>query len=300
MKIGMIGLGKMGANLARNLKANGFEVVVFNRTYEKTREMTLEGFVGAKSLSELVDLLGEEAVYWMMVPAGQAVEQTLIDLMKQARPGSVIIDGGNSRFHDTIRRANMASSEAFDFLDVGTSGGQEGALRGACMMIGGDFEVYTRLKPVFEAVCVPGGAAYMGPSGAGHYVKMVHNGIEYGMMQAIAEGFELLNASTYAFDLKKIAHVWQHGSIIESYLVGKTHQALEKNPVLEGLLDRVDSSGEGLWTVQEALERKVPLYTITASLFKRYESQQEDRFSNRLLAAIRNEFGGHAVHKKET
>ncbi len=296
-KFGMIGLGKMGANLARNMTNHGVGVVVYNRTPEKTTAFVEEGFEGAFFLPELTEKLGDNGIYWLMIPSGEMVDTMIEAIMASAEPGALIIDGGNSNFHDTVRRANYVKSKGFRYMDIGTSGGQLGALNGACMMVGGAREDYDLIAPALEAVCVPGGVNYMGTNGTGHYVKMIHNGIEYGMMQAIAEGFEILEASEFDLNLTDVAKVWQNGSIISSYLVDKTSDALSKNPSLDGILDVVDSSGEGLWTVEEALKLKLPAYVITASLFKRYESKQDNRFSNKLLAAMRNEFGGHKLHK---
>ncbi len=297
MKIGMIGLGKMGGNLAKNMKSHGHEVIVYNRTKEKIDTFVREGFEGVTSIEALAEKLTEGDVFWVMVPAGTIVDDVLDDIMKYAKRGALIIDGGNSNYKDTVRRAQEVSERGYRYMDIGTSGGQQGALEGACMMVGGLLEDFRHMETILTDICVPRGVDYMGSHGAGHYVKMVHNGIEYGMMQAIAEGFEILNHSGYELDLTAIAKVWQNGSIISSYLIDKSVAALEKNPDLEGILDQVDSSGEGLWTLEEALEQKVPAYVIAASLFKRFESKQDDRFSNKLLAAMRNEFGGHKVHK---
>jgi 6-phosphogluconate dehydrogenase len=234
----------------------------------------------------------------MMIPAGEMVDDMIEQIMSVANEGSLIIDGGNSNFKDTVKRAKYVTDKGFRYMDIGTSGGQQGAREGACMMVGGNEADYLEIAPVLEATCVVGGVNYMGTHGTGHYVKMIHNGVEYGMMQAIAEGFEILEASNFDLDLEKIAKVWQNGSIVSSYLVDKTVDALAKNPSLEGILDVVDSSGEGLWTVEEALRLRLPAYVITASLLKRYESKQDNRFSNKLLAAMRNEFGGHKLHTK--
>ncbi len=297
MKIGMIGLGKMGGNLARNMKDRGYDVVVYNRSYEKTKAFMAEGFEGVETIEEMAQVLGRKGVYWMMIPAGDAVDNMLHDICAYAEPGSLIIDGGNSRYTDTLSRAEHVLESGFRYMDIGTSGGQQGAREGACMMVGGEKADYDEIAALLQAVCVPDGVNYMGPHGSGHYVKMIHNGIEYGMMQAIAEGFEILEKSEFELDLTKVAKVWQNGSIISSYLVDKTTDALEKNPTLDGIIDKVDSSGEGLWTVEEALRLQLPAYVISSSLFKRYESKQDNRFSNKLLAAMRNEFGGHKIHK---
>ena len=294
----MIGLGKMGANLARNMKDNGLNVLVYNRTQEKTKEMAKEGFEPAYSLQELAEKLGPDGVFWMMIPSGDMVDEVIENLLTLAPQGALIIDGGNSNYHHTQKRAAYVASRGYRYMDIGTSGGQQGAREGACMMVGGDPADYVRIEPHLKAICVKDGVDYMGTHGAGHYVKMIHNGVEYGMMQAIAEGFEILEATDYELDLQKISKVWQNGSIVASYLMDKTVDALAKNPTLDQILDVVDSSGEGLWTVEEALRLKLPAYVITASLFKRYESKQSNRFSNKLLAAMRNEFGGHKLHKE--
>ncbi len=297
MKFGMIGLGKMGGNLARNMKDKGVGVVVYDYIPDKVNEMIAEGFEGAFTLTELATTLGEEGIYWLMIPAGPIVDQIIQDIMAIAQPNALIIDGGNSNYKDTLRRATLIAKKGFRYMDIGTSGGQKGARYGACMMAGGMKKDYKSIESELKAICVPYGVNYMGKNGTGHYVKMIHNGIEYGMMQAIAEGFEILEHSDFNFDLSAIAKVWQNGSIISSYLVEKASDALSKSPDLSSVKDVVDSSGEGLWTVEEALALKLPAYVITASLFKRYESKQTDRFSNKLLAAMRNEFGGHPIHK---
>ncbi len=297
MKIGMIGLGKMGGNLARNMKNHGYEVIVYNRSKDKTDAFVQEGFEGIYSIKALAEKLIVGDVFWLMVPAGNIVNDVIDNIMKHAELGTLIIDGGNSNYKDTLRRAKEVTERGFRYMDIGTSGGQQGALEGACMMVGGLLEDYKYIEPVLVDICVPGGVDYMGSNGAGHYVKMVHNGIEYGMMQAIAEGFEILKNSSLELDLTSAAKVWQNGSIVSSYLIDKAVLALEKNPDMEGILDQVDSSGEGLWTLEEALELRIPAYVIAASLFKRFESNQEDRFSNKLLAAMRYEFGGHKLHK---
>lgn len=297
MKIAMIGLGKMGGNLARNMKDNGHEVVVYNRSEEKTKKFELEGFQGVYNLEALGNIINKEDAVWLMIPSGEIVDKTLEQLVKYLEKGTLIIDGGNSNYKDTIRRYEYLQGLGYAYMDIGTSGGQQGAREGACMMVGGDIDDYNRLEFILKDICVENGVDYMGKHGSGHYVKMVHNGIEYGMMQAIAEGFDILEHSKLELDLNKIAKVYQNGSIISSYLVDKTADALLKDVKLSNISDQVDSSGEGLWTVEEALELGLPAYVITASLFKRFESKQDNRFSNKLLAAMRNEFGGHKVHR---
>lgn len=297
MKIAMIGLGKMGGNLARNMKDHGYEVVVYNRSDEKTKNFIADGFQGVFSLEALGKVISKEDVVWLMIPSGEIIDKTLSQLTKYLGKGTLIIDGGNSNYKDTIKRFEHLKGQGFSYMDIGTSGGQLGAREGACMMVGGDRDDYNKIKAILKDICVADGVDYMGKHGSGHYVKMVHNGIEYGMMQAIAEGFDILEHSKLELDLNKIAKVYQNGSIISSYLIDKTADALEKDVKLSQITDQVDSSGEGLWTVEEALELGLPAYVITASLFKRFESKQENRFSNKLLAAMRNEFGGHKVHQ---
>lgn len=297
MKIGLIGLGKMGGNLALNMKDNGFDVVVYNRNSEKVKNFITEGITGAYSYKELAESLDERKVVWLMVSAGEAVDEIIEALMYHLGSGDIIIDGGNSKYTDTVRRAKKLMTEEIHYLDVGTSGGIGGARHGACMMIGGDKLAFTTLEDLFKKICVKEGYAYMGKSGSGHYVKMIHNGIEYGMMQAIGEGFEILESGPFDVDNYDVAKVWANGSIIESYLIDMAMNAFSHNKDLDGILDIVDSSGEGLWTVEEALRLKLPSYVITASLMKRFESKQEARFSNKVVAALRNEFGGHKVHK---
>lgn len=298
MKIGLIGLGKMGGNLALNMRDNGFDVVVYNRNSEKTKEYIEKGFEGAFTYEELVNKLDEKKVVWMMVPAGSAVDEVILNIEPLLGKGDLIIDGGNSKFTDTSGRAEYFKKKDIGFMDVGTSGGIDGARNGACMMIGGEESDYNDLKHLFVALCVEGGQGYMGIAGSGHYVKMIHNGIEYGMMQAIGEGFEILENCRFELDNHAVAKVWANGSIISSYLVDAAVSAFSKNEKLDGIMDKVDSSGEGLWTVEEAIKLKLPAYVITTSLMKRFESKQDDRFSNKVVAALRNEFGGHKVHKK--
>ena len=233
-----------------------------------------------------------------MVPAGEAVDLVISQIKPLLKKGDLIIDGGNSKYTDTISRAKLLSEEGIHYMDVGTSGGTDGARNGACMMIGGDVEDYKELQPVFKAVCVKDGETYLGKSGSGHFVKMIHNGIEYGMMQSIAEGFEILNESNFDLDNDKVSKVWSNGSIIESYLMKTANKAFSKNKNLDGIIDEIDSSGEGLWTVEEAIKLKLPAYVITTSLMKRFESKQNERFSNKVVAALRNEFGGHKLYRK--
>lgn len=298
MKIGLIGLGKMGSNLAINMYDNKIDVVVYNRNSEKTKVFIEKGFEGAFEYKELIGKLGSKKIIWIMVPAGEAVDLVISQIKPFLKKGDLIIDGGNSKYTDTISRGKILKEEGIHYMDVGTSGGTSGARNGACMMIGGDFEDYIELKQIFKAVCVENGETYLGKIGSGHFVKMIHNGIEYGMMQAIAEGFEILNESNFDLDNNKVSKVWSNGSIIESFLMKTANKAFSKNKNLDGIIDKIDSSGEGLWTVEEAIKLKLPAYVITTSLMKRFESKQNERFSNKVVAALRNEFGGHKLYKK--
>lgn len=299
MKIGIIGLGKMGGNLAHNLRDNGYDVVVHNRSNLKVDLFVAEGFEGAHRVEDFLTILGEEKLILLMIPAGEEVDKMINSMLPNLKSGDTLIDGGNSYYKDSMKRYERLKSEGINFIDMGTSGGVEGARNGACTMIGGDYEVYEKYEHVFKAISTEDGYGYMGSSGSGHYVKMVHNGIEYGMMQAIGEGFELLEHSKFDLDYKNISKVWNNGSIISSYLMEKVESGFEHNGnKLEGIVDKIDSSGEGLWTVLEALELQIPLYNITGSLFKRFESKQDERFSNKVVASMRNEFGGHKIYKK--
>ena len=296
MRIGFIGLGRMGANMVRRLVRDGHEVVAYNRTPEKTREIAAEGAEPAFTLEELAAKLTRPRAVWVMVPAGDATEAQVDALIGLLDPGDTIIDGGNANFHDDVRRQAKAAAAGIHFVDAGTSGGIWGLQVGYCLMVGGDREAVEPLEPVFRSLAPEDGYLHVGGPGAGHYVKMVHNGIEYGLMQAYAEGFEILHASDYGLDLAAIAALWNHGSVVRSWLLELAERAFRANGQdLAPLKGWVADSGEGRWTVQEAIDRDVPAAVITLSLLARFRSRQDDSYAARVLAALRNEFGGHPV-----
>ena len=295
MKIGFIGLGRMGANMVRRLLRDGHEVVAYNRTAEKTREIAGEGAEAAFTLEEMVSKLEKPRAVWIMVPAGDATEAQIDDLMALLEPGDTIVDGGNTNFHDDQRRYPELRAMGVHYVDAGVSGGIWGLANGFCLMVGGDPEPVAHLEPVFRSLAPADGYLHVGGAGAGHYVKMVHNGIEYGMMQAYAEGFEILHASDYKLDLHGIAHIWNHGSVVRSWLLELAERAFESDQDLTHLKGWVADSGEGRWTVQEAIDRDVPAPVITTALIMRLRSRQDDSYGGKVLAALRNEFGGHAV-----
>lgn len=298
MKIGLVGLGKMGYNLALNMRDHGHEVVAYNRTLERVKEAEKVGITGAYSVKELVDKLDRRRVIWLMVPAGSPVDEMIDKILPHLQEHDIIIDGGNSYYKDTLKRYEMLKSKGVDFVDVGTSGGIEGARHGACTMVGAEDEVFKYIEPIIKDISIKNGYLHTGKNGTGHFVKMVHNGIEYGMLQAIGEGFEVLEKSQFDFDYKEIARVWNHGSVIRGWLMELMIDAFKKDPKLEAIKGVMHSSGEGLWTVQEALELKVPVPVIAESLFMRYRSEENDTFAGKVVAALRNEFGGHTVEKK--
>jgi len=297
MQIGMIGLGRMGLNMARRLLRGGHQVVGYNRSPEKTKEIVEEGAKGSFSLQELVDTLTAPRVVWLMVPAGKPVDDNLEQLRELLEVGDIVIDGGNTYYKDDLRRAEMLAEKGIKFMDVGVSGGIWGLKEGYCLMAGGDNEIYDYLEPAFKTLAPEAGYLYCGPTGAGHFVKMVHNGIEYGMMQAYGEGFAIMEGSPYAdfFDYSKVAHLWNHGSVIRSWLLELLETAFAKDGRLEQIKGYVEDSGEGRWTVQQAVESGVSAPVIALSLFRRFSSRQEDSFEDKVLAALRREFGGHAV-----
>jgi 6-phosphogluconate dehydrogenase len=296
MRIGFIGLGRMGANMVRRLLRDGHEIVAYNRTPEKTREIEGEGGIAAFSIAELVEKLEKPRAVWVMVPAGDATEAQIKELLEHLEPGDTIIDGGNTNFHDDVRRHAELQAHGINYVDAGTSGGIWGLQVGYCLMVGGDKPAVDPLVPVFTSLAPQGGYLHVGGPGAGHYVKMVHNGIEYGLMQAYAEGFEIMHASDYGLELQKIADLWGQGSVVRSWLLELLARAYAADGQdLSHLKGWVADSGEGRWTVQEAIDRDVPAPVITLSLQTRFRSRQDDSYGGKVLAALRNQFGGHEV-----
>ncbi len=293
MKLGFIGLGKMGANMVENLLDHGHTVVVYDLSEKAVEEFAGKGALPAVSLEDMAGQLAYPRVFWLMVPSGAPVDATLDTLFPVLEAGDIIIDGGNSNYHDTVRRSRNLSGMGVHFMDVGTSGGMEGARTGACMMVGGEPGVFERLTPVFRDLCVPGGYGYMGESGAGHFAKMVHNGVEYGMMQAMGEGFDILKNSEYPFDHHEVARVWANGSVIRGWLMDLVVRAFERDGKLDYLSGEIADSGEGKWTVETALDHGVSVPVIANALFRRYRSRSKDNFSDKVVAALRHEFGGH-------
>jgi len=300
MQYGMIGLGRMGANMARRLLRGGHEGVVSNRSPGPIEELGAEGAVGARSLGELVERLKTPRAVWVSLPAGEVTENTLNQLAPLLTRGDVIVESGNSFYKDTIWRAAQLKERGLDLLDQGTSSGVWGLENGFCLMIGGSRAGFERLEPAFKTLAPPDGYLHTGPSGSGHFVKMVHNGIEYGMLQAYGEGFEILKSSDFdALDLRAISHLWNQGSVVRSWLLELAESAFEKDPTLASIRGYVEDSGEGRWALIEAIEKDVPTPVLALSLLMRFRSRQEDSFGAQVIAALRNEFGGHAVKSAE-
>jgi len=300
MRIGMIGLGRMGANMTRRLLGGGHEVVALDRDPEAVKSVAAAGALPAQSLDDLIRQLPAPRAVWIMVPSGAITEQTIDSLAALLGANDLILDGGNSYYKDSMRRAASLAKRGIDFMDVGTSGGIWGLKEGYSLMFGGTPAAAKRMEPVFKtlAPAADRGWAHVGPSGAGHFTKMVHNGIEYAMMQAYAEGFDLLQHKTeFKLDLAQIAEVWQSGSVVRSWLLDLTAAALAQNPTMQGIAPYVEDSGEGRWTAIEGIELGVALPTISLSLFNRFRSRDKDSFADKLLAAMRNQFGGHAVKR---
>jgi 6-phosphogluconate dehydrogenase len=300
MQLGIIGLGRMGANMAERLRLGGHQVVGFDSSAEAVAKLTNAGNVGVNSIEELVQKLKARRAVWIMVPQGKPVDDTLAKLDPLLAPGDILIDGGNSNYKDSMRHYREVTARGFQFVDVGTSGGVWGLKEGYSMMVGGDKDPVAYLRPIFEtlAPAKDKGWGHVGPAGSGHFVKMIHNGIEYGMMQAFAEGFTIMeNKKEFSLDLPQIAQIWRYGSVIRSWLLDLAADALGKNPSLEGLEAWVEDSGEGRWTVVEAIDLNVSAPVITESLMRRIRSREDNNFTDRMLAIMRSQFGGHAVKK---
>ncbi len=300
MELGMIGLGRMGANMTRRLLGGGHRVVAHDRSAEAVSAAVEDGAEGAGSLGELIARLPAPRVVWVMVPSGDPTEQTIAALADELESGDLVVDGGNSNYHETMRRGAMLAEKGIAFCDAGTSGGIWGLKEGYCLMVGGEDKAIARIRPALEALAPAKdrGWAHVGPVGSGHYVKMVHNGIEYGMMQAYAEGFAILEAKKeFGLDLAQVSELWRHGSVVRSWLLDLTAEALEEDADLGGIAPWVSDSGEGRWTVQEAIDLDIPAPVITDALLARLRSRVENSYADRILAAMRNKFGGHAIKK---
>jgi 6-phosphogluconate dehydrogenase len=291
----MIGLGRMGANMTTRLIRGGHSVVAYDRDPAAVQRTAADGATGANSLQDLVSKLTPPRAVWIMVPAGPPTDSTVDELLALLQRGDVIIDGGNSRWTDSKRRYASCKERGVSFVDAGTSGGVWGLANGYCLMVGGDDDAVSRVEPIFLTLAPEGGYAHVGPSGAGHFSKMVHNGIEYGMLAAYGEGFEILEKSEYKYDLHELASIWRYGSVVRSWLLELLELALREDPDLEKIKGWVADSGEGRWTVEAAIDEDVPAPVITMSLLSRFVSRQDESFSAKVIAALRNEFGGHAV-----
>ena len=295
MKIGMIGLGKMGANMTERLLKGGHDVVAYDLSADALKQAAGKGAETATTLAELAGKLTAPRAAWVMVPAGAPTNDTIEELAGLFSAGDVIVDGGNSNYKDSIRRAATAVSKNLRYIDAGTSGGIWGLQVGYCLMVGGEADAVKVVEPAFLDLAPKDGYMHVGPSGAGHFVKMIHNGIEYGMLQAYAEGFAILHAGSYDLDLRAISALWNHGSVVRSWLLELAERAFAADPELRSIRGYVEDSGEGRWTVQEAIDHNVPAPVITLSLLQRFLSRQEENFGDKVIAALRNQFGGHAV-----
>jgi 6-phosphogluconate dehydrogenase len=300
MQLGFVGLGKMGLNMVTRLMRGGHQIVAFDRSADAVAKAETAGARGAATLDAVVAALTAPRAVWVMVPAGGPTESTVTALGERLAAGDAIIDGGNTNFHDDVRRAQTLAAKGVHYIDAGTSGGIWGLTEGYCLMVGGREDVCRRLEPIFLTLAPEGGYLRVGDSGAGHYVKMVHNAIEYGLMQAYAEGFNLMHASEYPIDLPAVASLWMRGSVVRSWLLELTARALKVDPTLASLEAYVEDSGEGRWTLHEGIDRAAPLPVLSAALFTRFRSRDANPFGERLLAALRNQFGGHAVKKAGT
>ncbi len=298
MELGMIGLGRMGANMVRRLLKGKHRVVAYDRDPKLVTAIVAEGAVGAKDYEDLIRQLKTPRAIWSMVPTGEPTQQVVDQSAAKLSTGDLLVDGGNSFYQESIRRSEQLKEKGIRFLDVGTSGGIWGLEIGYCLMVGGDAAVFGRMEPVFKTLAPKDGYLHVGPSGAGHFVKMVHNGIEYGLLQAYAEGFALMNAAPFPLDSAAISKLWNQGSVVRSWLLELAQRALDKNPKLTSIRGYVEDSGEGRWTVEEAVKLGVPVPVIAASLFQRFRSREKEDFGDKLIAALRGEFGGHAVKQE--
>jgi 6-phosphogluconate dehydrogenase len=297
MELGFIGLGKMGMNMVTRLRRDNHRVVVFDRSADLVKQAEGQGCVASSSLADMIGKLTAPRTVWIMVPSGAPTEETVQAVAALLQPGDTIVDGGNTRFHDDVRRAADLKKKQLHYIDAGTSGGIWGLKVGYCLMIGGEETPVKRLAPVFTTLAPENGWAHVGGPGAGHYVKMVHNGIEYSMMQGYAEGFELMSKSEYNLNLGRVADLWMHGSVVRSWLLELAVDALKDDPKLDKLKGFVQDSGEGRWMIADAIEKDVPVPTLTTALFTRFRSRQDQSFAEKMLAALRNAFGGHAVRR---
>ncbi len=300
MQLGMVGLGRMGANMTTRLQRGGHHVVAFDRDPAAVTKSTVDGATGASSLADMVGKLSPPRTVWIMVPSGAPTDSTITSLLDVLAAGDVIIDGGNSKWTDSKERYARCKAKGVAFVDAGTSGGVWGLDNGYCLMVGGDDDAVKRIEPIFLTLAPPGGYAHVGPSGAGHFSKMVHNGIEYGMLAAYGEGFEILEKSEYTYDLHQLASIWRYGSVVRSWLLELLELALGSDPQLAKVRGWVADSGEGRWTVEAAMAEDVPAPVITMSLLSRFVSRQDESFSAKVIAALRNEFGGHAIKTEDS
>jgi 6-phosphogluconate dehydrogenase len=295
VQLGMVGLGRMGTGMSQRLLQGGHQVTVYDRSAQAVQALAGKGATPNSSLQELGQKLKPPRVVWLMIPSGPPIDDTIQQLQGSLSPGDVIVDGGNSNYRDSIRRAETLQTQQIEFLDAGVSGGVWGLKEGFCLMVGGKESVFKQVEPIFKSLAPANGYAYVGPSGAGHYSKMVHNGIEYSLLQGYAEGFEILKASPFAFDLHQLSALWNHGSVIRSWILELAESAFQRDPELAHIRGYVEDTGEGRWTLDEAIQNAVPAPALAMSLFMRFRSRQDDSFAAKVLAALRNEFGGHAV-----
>jgi 6-phosphogluconate dehydrogenase len=298
MQVGLVGLGRMGINMGRRWLEGGHEVIAFNRTHAKTEELAKDGAVATASLKELIGKLKAPRLVWLMLPTGAVTNEHIDELADLLASGDILVDGGNTYYKDDLRHAEQLKPKGIHFVDAGVSGGIWGLKIGYCTMVGGDEKDFRHIEPLIKTLAPKEGYMHCGPTGAGHFVKMVHNGIEYGMMQAYAEGFEIMQASPFKPNSEKVAHIWNQGSVVRSWLLELAEEAFKKDPQLDQITGYVEDSGEGRWTVQQAIDSGVAAPVIALALFQRFVSRQKDPFSFRVLAALRNEFGGHAVVAK--